>query len=175
MNPLVRRIVSGSMKQFAGHGVGLDADDRLCFPDGLDPDRAHRFIDLVMDASHACPRDALRALFERVGVPKPAIEALGEVLTDEGRLDLVAVGRHPMHLGATLPSVRTIPEAFRGFLVDGLGLADAASSTLEEAVVSTRLNAAKAIGCDPEWDEILGHEDAIRALSAPWRSGVPTA
>lgn len=170
MNPVVRRIVSKSMEQFAGHGVGLDADDRLCFPDGLDPDRAHRFIDLVMDEPHACPREALRALFERVRVPKPAIEALDEVLTDDGRLDLAAIGRHPVHLAASLPSVRAIPDAFRSFLVDGLGFADDDCATLEAAVVSTRERSAEAIGCAPSWDVILEHGDQVRALSEAWRA-----
>ncbi len=169
MNAVVRQIVSKSMKQVAGHGVGLDESNRLCFPDGLDPDRVHRFIDLVMDERHPTPLAALRALFEQVGVPAAAIEALGEVLTDDGALDLNGIGRRPVHLAASLPSVRQIPEAFRRFLVDGLGLAKADDETLEEAVVSTREQAAASIGCAPDWDAILGHETAVRALSAQWR------
>ena len=171
MNPIVRRLVSKSMEQLAGHGVGLDRDDRLCFPDGLDPDRAHRFIDLVMAEEHDSPRAALHHLFGRVGVPEDAVRALGQILTEEGRIDFRFLARHPVELASAIPSLREVPEAFRRFLIDGLSLADEDDATLDDAVVSARLRAAEAIGCEPDWDAILREEDAVRALSRDWREG----
>jgi len=173
MNPILRRLVSRSMEQLAGHGVGLDRDDRLCFPDGLDPDRAHRFIDLVMAEVHDSPRVALHHLFRRVGVPEGAVVALDDILTDEGRIDFRAIARHPVELASVVPILRHVPEAFRRFLIEGLGFADEDDGTLEQAVVSTRIRAAEAIGCAADWDAILREEDAVRALSRAWREGQP--
>jgi hypothetical protein len=169
MNPLTRRLVSNAIQQVAGHGVGLDPDGRLCFPDGLDPERVHRFIELVMDESHESPKAALKALFERVGVPRAAIDALDEVLTEEAALEMRSIGRKAFSLGAALPSVREIPVHFRRFLIDGLGFASEADANLEEAVVSTRKGAAASLGCAPHWDAILEHADELPELGRAWR------
>jgi hypothetical protein len=169
MNAITRRLISKTMEQVAGSGVGIDADGRLCFPDGLDPEHVHRFIELVMDDEFASPKAAMEALFERVGVPKPAIDSLGEVLTTEGSLHLSAIGRHPIRLAASLPSVRQIPEAFRRFLVDGLGFASETDQTLQEAVISTRVGAARALGCKASWDAILGEGARVSEFGKGWR------
>jgi len=167
-------MISKAMAQVAGSGVGIDDDGRLYFPDGLDPSRVHRFIELVMATGYANPKAALRALFERVGVPSAAIEAFGEVLSDEGTLMLSAIGRHPLQLGGALPSVREIPVHFRRFLVEGLGLANESDATLEQAVVSTRLQAAAAMGCEASWDEILARPEEVRELAREWRESGTT-
>ena len=157
------------MEQVAGSGVGIDADGKLCFPDGLDPHQVHRFIELVMDSEFANPKEAMQALFGRVGVPQRAIDALGEVLTDQGSLNLSAIGLHPIRLAGSLPSVRQIPEAFRNFLVDGLGFATEADETLQEAAISTRLGAAHALGCAESWGAILGEAARVRDFGKEWR------
>jgi hypothetical protein len=169
MSGIVRRLVSKAIEQVAGSGVGIDESGRLYFPDGLDPERVHRFIELVTAKRFATPKSALVELFERVGVPASAIEALEEVLSDEGQLLWAEIGRHPLHLGGSLPAVREIPIHFRRFLVEGLGLADENDDTLEEAAVSTRLRAAEAFGCDPTWDEILARPDEVGELAKRWR------
>ncbi len=75
MRALTRRLVSKAIEQVAGSGVGVDANGRLLYPDGLNPARVHRFIELVMAEHFASPKAALEALFRRVGVPDRAIEA----------------------------------------------------------------------------------------------------
>lgn len=169
MNPLTRRLISKAIEQVAGSGVGVDDRGRLYYPDGLEPDRVHRFIELVMAERFESPRAALHALFESVGVPRRAIEALDEVLQDDGAIDLSAIGRHPVHLAASLPSVRQIPDHFRRFLIDGLGFADAEDVTLEQAAISTRKGAAAALGVEADWDAILAEPEAVSALARPWR------
>lgn len=169
MNALASRLVSKTIEQVAGSGVGIDEAGRLCFPDGLDPKRVHRFIELVLAKDFETPKAALEALFDRVGVPRPAIDALREVLTAEAAIDLRAIGRHPVALARTLPSVRQIPVAFRRFLIDGLGFATEADATLEQAVVSTREGAAKALGCAAGWDTILDEPEAVSELARAWR------
>ena len=174
MNPLTRRLISKTIEQVAGSGVGIDAAGRLTYPDGLNPNRVHRFIELVMAERFDSPRSALHALFASVGVPRPGIEALDEVLRDDGALDLSAIGRHPIHLAASLPSVRQIPEYFRRFLIEGLGFANAEDATLEEAAISTRKGAAAALGCEPTWDAILAEPERVGALARPWREACRT-
>lgn len=169
MNALTRRLVSKAIEQVAGSGVGVDANGRIAYPDGLNPARVHRFIELVMAERFASPKVALEALFESVGVPDRAIEALVAVLTEDGALQLGAIGRHPVALAAALPSVRQIPEHFRRFLIDGLGFADESASTLEEAAIRTRQGAAAALGCDPSWDSILAQGDTVGDLARGWR------
>ena len=150
MSSIASRLISKAMAQVAGSGVGIDDDGRLYFPDGLDPSRVHRFIELVMATGYANPKAALRALFERVGVPSAAVEAFGEVLSDEGTLMLSAIGRHPLQLG------------------------DESDATPEQAVVSTRLQAAEAMGCEASWDEILARPEEVGELAREWRESGAT-
>lgn len=164
-----RKIVNSAIAQVAGSGVGIDEAGRLSFPDGLDPARVHRFIELVTAERFASPKAALHALFTRVGVADAAIRSLEEVLDEEGHIVWSEVGRHPLHLGASLPMLREIPVCFRRFLVDGLGLADGSTETLEEAVVSSRERAAERIGCAPTWDAILEAEAEVDVIARPWR------
>lgn len=160
------------MEHVAGSGVSIDSAGRLAYPDGLNPDRVHRFIELVLAERFASPKVAIEALFEVVGVPERAIEALDEVLTEDGALKLSAIGRHPIHLAAALPSARQIPECFRRFLIDGLGFADERDATLEQAAIASRRGAANALGCEASWDAILAQGDAVGELARRWREGL---
>lgn len=169
MRALTRRLISKAIEQVAGSGVGVDANGRLLYPDGLNPARVHRFIELVMGRRFASPKAALEALFRRVGVPDRAVEALIDVVTDDGGLQLGVIGRHPIHLAAALPSLRQIPEAFRRFLIDGLGFANESDSTLEAAAIATRKGAAAAVGCEASWDAILAQGEAVGELARGWR------
>jgi hypothetical protein len=171
MRALTRRLISKAIEQVAGSGVGVDANGRLLYPDGLNPARVHRFIELVMAEPFASPKAALEALFRRVDVPERAIEALVEVLTEDGGLQLGAIGRHPIHLAAALPSLRQMSECFRRFLIDGLGLANESAATLEAAAIGTRKGAAAALGCEASWDAILAQGEAVGELARGWREG----
>jgi hypothetical protein len=164
-------LISKAIEQVAGSGVGVDANGRLLYPDGLNPARVHRFIELVMAEPFASPKAALEALFRRVDVPERAIDALVDVLTDEGGLQLGAIGRHPIHLAAALPSLRQMSECFRRFLIDGLGLANEGEPTLEAAAIGTRKGAAAALGCEASWDAILAQGEAVGELARGWREG----
>ncbi|MCP4038611.1 MAG: hypothetical protein GY944_08720 [bacterium] len=157
------------MKQFVGSGVAIDRDGRLCLPDGLDPDRVHRFIELCMADSFDSPKSAMHSLFGHVGVAPEAIAALNDVLGDAGDLDWSAIGRSPMKLSLAVPRLLDIPHRFRAFLVEGLALADPASTNLEQAVVSTRVTVASSVGCRAHWDTILQHTDAVSELASDWR------
>lgn len=126
-----------------------------------------------MAQQYPSPKTALRALFERIRVPAAAVEAFDEVLSDDGTIVFSAIGRHPLHLGAALPSVREIPVHFRRFLVEGLRLAEPSDATLEQAVVSTRRQAAAALGCEASWDAILERPDEVRELARRWREAEP--
>ena len=165
-----QRLASKALDQLAGSGVGIDGDGRLCLPDGLDAGRVHRFIELCVDRRYDCPKSAMHDLFRRVGVAPSAIAALEEILDDHGGLDWRAIGRRPLKLSLTLPRLREIPDRFRSFLVEGLGLADPRDRTLEQAVVSTRVRAAARLGCEPCWDEILSRPDAVSDLAGTWRA-----
>jgi hypothetical protein len=175
MNAIVRRLITKTLEQLAGSGVGVDADGRLCLPDGLDPDRVHRFIELCADRSYASPKAALHDLFQRVGVAPRAIAALNEILGEQGELDWAAIGRSPLKLSAGLPRLLDIPVRFRSFLVEGLALADPGGRSLEEAVVSTRIRAAARLGCEPCWDAILSQPDDVRELASGWRSSATSS
>lgn len=172
MSGLVQRIVSKAFEQIAGSGVGLDDEGRLCLPDGLDPNRAHRFIELVMDRRYGTPKAALHDLFQNVGVAPPAIEALSKLLGDEGHLDWTQIARHPMEFGSATPHFLEIPACIHRFLVDGLGLADASNETLEEAVIATRLRSAERIGCEATWDAILAHPREVHEISRDYRASL---
>jgi len=168
----MQRLVSKALEQFAGSGVGIDDDGRLCLPDGLDASRTHRFIELVMARDYESPKAAMHDLFRCVGVAPRAIEALEEMLGDEGHLDWSTIGQSPVKIGTTLPRFLEIPACFRSFLIDGLELADRRGQTLEEAVVSTRIRAAAQLGCKPSWDAILSHPDEVSELARHWRASV---
>ena len=162
--------MSKALEQLAGSGVGIDADGRLCLPDGLDPDRVHRFIELCADRSYQSPKAAMHDLFGRVGVAPAAITALNEILGEQGDLDWTAIGRSPLKLSAGLPRFMEIPVRFRDFLVEGLALADPGDGTLEDAVVSARHRAAEHLGCEPCWDAILSRPEGVSELASEWRA-----
>lgn len=157
------------MGAFVGSGLGLDDEGRLSLPDGLNADRVHRFIDLVMGERHASPREAMHALFRTVGIDPAAVGLLDEILHDSGDVDLAAVPRRAAALTAALPELQRIPTRFQAFLVDDLGLADPASDTLEKAVASARHHAADRLGCAADWDAILARPDGVTELARPWR------
>ncbi len=172
MSGMTRKLMSKALRQFAGSGVGLDAQGRLCLPDGLDAGRVHRFIELCVGRVYESPKAAMHDLFERVGVAPAAIATLNEVLGEHGELDWTAIGRSPLKLSASLPRCLEIPVRFRHFLVEGLALADPSDRTLEEAVVSTRIQAAARLGCEPCWDEILSRPDGVNRLAQGWRASL---
>jgi hypothetical protein len=171
MNEVVRRLVTRVVEKFAGSGVEIDAAGRLCLPDGLDTKRMHRFIELCLDQTLDDPKTALVALFRRVGIARPALRALDQVVGPHGELDFQAIARHSVSLGLAVPRLLEIPVRFRRFLIEDLALADPGCTTLEEAVVSTRHAAAERIGCRPTWDEILDHPAEVSALARAWREG----
>ena len=169
MNEVVRRLVSRVVERFAGSGVEVDADGRLCLPDGLDTKRMHRFIELCLDEELEDPKTALNVLFARVGIARSALRALDQAVGPFGELDFQAIARHSVSLGLAVPRLLEIPARFRTFLIDDLALADPGCTTLEEAVVSTRHAAAEKIGCPPAWDAILDHPVEVAALARDWR------
>lgn len=172
MSRLLQRLMSKTVEQFAGSGVGVDDDGRIFLPDGLDTGRMHRFIELVSARSYASPKAALHDLFARVGVAEAAIKSLNEILGEQGELDWASIARHPFRLSVALPRFLEIPGRFRRFLVEDLALADADGETLEDAVVSSRLRAAKLLGCEPTWDAILSDSDGVGELARDWRASL---
>jgi hypothetical protein len=170
MRWIARRVMNVVMSSFVDTGVRVDEAGRLCLPDGLTPARVHRFIEHCTQRRYANPRDAMHALFRTVGVPPRAVHLLNEIVHEQGDLDLGAVARHGPGLTAALPQLLEIPERFRAFLVDGLGIADPDSPNLEAAVASARRRAADRLGCAPEWDALLEHGDGIADLARPWRA-----
>lgn len=172
MRWFARRMMNTIMGAFVGAGIDVDEDGRLCLPDGLSPDRVWRFVDLITDEAHDSPRAALHTLFRRVGVEGRTIALLEQVLHEDGDVDLAGGARHAPALMAALPRLQAIPERFRAFLVDDLALADPESDDLEQAAASTRLAAARAIGCDADWDAILARPEAVSELARPWRERV---
>jgi hypothetical protein len=169
MNEMVRRLVSKVVEKFAGSGVEIDPEGRLCLPDGLDADRAHRFIELCLEQTFANPKAALNALFERVGITPSALTVLDEVIGEQGELDLHAVARRPLKLSAAVSSLLEIPTRIHGFLVEGLALAGSDCDTLEEAVVATRRGAAERFDCPASWDAILARPDDVAEVARAWR------
>jgi hypothetical protein len=169
MNEVVRRLVSKVVEKFAGSGVEVDASGRLCLPDGLDTSRMHRFIELCLDEKQDSPKAALNTLFARVGIAPAALTALDQIIGDEGVLDFHAIALSPIRLSRAVPHFLEIPVRFRSFLIEDLGLADPTCVTLEDAVVSTRHQAAKKIGCAPSWEEILARPKEVEALTRSWR------
>lgn len=175
VNWIARRLMNGAMGALVGSGVGIDERGRLCLPDGLTPERMHRFIELCMQERHACPRDALHALFLRLGVGRSTVSLLNHVLDEGGDVELGVVAARSASLAKALPELHRIPERFRRFLVHDLALADPACTSLDEAVVSARKAAAARVPCAPTWDAILEHAEAVSDLARPWREGIAAA
>ncbi len=170
MNRIVNKIASRALGVFVAHGVHIDAEGRLCFPDGLTPERVKRFIELCVDARYDSPRAAMHDLFLRVGVSAKAVGVLERILAESGDVDLGAVARHWRAVLAALPALHQIPTRFREFLVADLEIASPESGNLESAVVSARETATARLGCEATWDAILEHPDGVAALAAPWRA-----
>lgn len=168
-------MLNALMAAFGDTGVHVDDEGRLCLPDGLTPDRVHRFIEHCTQQRYAHPRAAMHALLGRVGVEPAAVGLLNEVVHEGGDVDLTAVARHGPRLVAALPQLLEIPARFRDFLVEDLAIADPASATLETTVASARERAAEQLGCRADWDALLDCGDAIAALAGPWRSRVAAA
>lgn len=175
MNRLMRGIANRIMGAFVGAGVGLDDDGRLRLPDGLCAERVHRFIEVCLDERFGCPREAMHALFARIGVPMHAVSLLDQVIDDGGDVDFGRATRHGPALLAVLPDLHRIPDRFRDFLVHDLGLATADCATLAEAVTATRLAAARRVDCEPTWDAILARGPMLSEIARPWRERVAAA
>ncbi len=170
MSRLLNRIVSRAMSAFVAHGVRVSDDGTLCFPDGLSPDRVQRFIELCVGRRYDCPREAIHDLFLRAGVSPKAVDVLGQIVHEDGGVDVREAAHHWRGLAAALPALQQIPVRFRDFLIVDLDLAEPGCRTLEDALVSTRQNAAARIGCEPSWDAILSRPDEVSALTAAWRA-----
>ncbi len=175
MNVVVRKVVNKVMGAFVGAGIGLDDDGRLELPDGLDSVRVHRFIEICTGQRFSTPREAMHALFVMIGVPMKAVGLLDRVIDDGGDVDFKHATRHGPALLKELPELQQIPARFRDFLVEDLGLASADCGTLAEAVVSTRIAAAKRVGCDATWEAIMAHPAVLSDLSRSWRERVVAA
>lgn len=163
------------MGAFVGAGIGLDDDGRLHLPDGLSADRVHRFIEICTGRRFSSPREAMHALFAQIGVSMKAVDLLDRIIDDSGDVDLASATRNGSAILGALPELHRIPGRFRDFLVDDLGLASPDCSTLLDAVAATRVSAAKHVGCEPDWDEILEHPDDLGALAGRWRARVAGA
>jgi hypothetical protein len=175
MNWILRRAMNATMSAFVGSGVSIDERGRLCLPDGLTPDRIHRFIDLCMQERHESPRAAMHALFARLGVSPRIVRILSQILDANGDVELGAVALHTPALMGALPELHQIPARFRDFLVHDLALADDRCSNLDQAVASAREAAASHVACAPTWDSILEHADAVAELARPWRERAAAA
>lgn len=169
MNRILQRAVNKVMGAFVGSGVTIDEHGQLCLPDGLCPERVHRFIELCMDEEFACPRDGMHALFERLGVSPRAVGLLGGIIDARGDVELGQAAKQAGALMTALPELKEIPSRFRNFLVYDLGLAAESCADLQEAVVSTRFAAAERIGCPATWDAILDRREQLEKLTRAWR------
>lgn len=175
MNRLVRNIANKVMSAFVGAGVGLDERGGLTLPDGLDPERVHRFIEVCMDRPYPSPRAAMHSLFSEIGVPRKAVALLDRIIDERGDVDFALATRHGAALLASIPDFQCIPLLFRDFLVHDLALASSDCATLAEAVASTRAEAARRLGCEPSWDAILGEGRVLGDLARPWRERIAAA
>ena len=169
MNRFLQRAVDKLMATFVGSGVSLDERGRLLLPDGLCPDRVHRFIELVMDERFACQREALHTLFLCVGVNPATVHLLDEIIDADGTVAFASATRRTPALMAALPDFARIPARFRDFLVHDLELAAESCETLEHAVASAREAAAERLGCVADWDVILDRPAALTDLTRSWR------
>jgi len=175
MNRILSRLVNTVMNAFVGSGVQIDEEGQLCLPDGLCPRRVHRFIELCMNERFEFPRDAMHALFARLGVSSNAVGLLSEIIDSNGDVVFGAAAKRTGALMAALPDFKQIPSLFRNFLVDDLALAADTSESLEQAVSSARQSAAEQLGCEATWDAILDNADALGDLTRPWRERVAAA
>ncbi len=166
---LVNKLIGKAMGTFVAQGVSIDDEGRLCLPDGLTPDRVQRFIELCVGREYECPRDAMHDLFGRVGVSPRVVAILNEIVHEHGDIDLAAIAHHWRTAASAVPRFHEIPTRFQNFLVHDLGLADPSSRSLEDAVSSTRRNAAIQLGCEPDWDQILDLPEGVSDLTAEWR------
>jgi hypothetical protein len=135
----------------------------------------HAFIEVCTGERYASPRVAMHTLFARIGVSTKAVELLDQIIDDRGDVEFAKATRQGPALLAALPDFHRIPELFRDFLVHDLALAPSGCATLAEAVVATRIAAAKHVGCEPAWDDILEHRQALAELARPWRERVAAA
>jgi hypothetical protein len=175
MNRILQRLTNSVVHGFAGSGVEIDDNGQLCLPDGLCPDRVHRFIELVMDQRFASPRDAMHTLFVRVGVDRKTVGLLDQILGQQGEVELGEAAAHARGLLGSLSDLKRIPARIRDFLVVDLGLAAERCEDLESAVRSTRVRAAERLGCEASWDAILGEREAVVDLTRPWRESTAAA
>ncbi|HKJ24673.1 MAG TPA: hypothetical protein VKB65_07615 [Myxococcota bacterium] len=175
MRWIARRVMNGLMGAFVGAGVAVDEQGRLCLPDGLTPQRVHRFIEHCTQQRYAHPRAAMHALFRQVGVEPRAVGLLNDIVHEGGDVDLAAVARHGPRLVGALPQLLEIPERFRAFLVDDLAIAEPGTASLENTVASARRRAAERLGCPADWDALLDRGDGIAAIAEPWRARTATA
>ncbi len=175
MNRFLQSVSNRVMGAFVDSGVQIDDDGRLCLPDGLCPERVHRFIEICLDRPFDSPRQALAELFVRVGIDPSAVRLLDSILDERGDVDFGAATRRAGPLLRALPQLKEIPVRFRRFLVDDLDLASPGCTSLEQAVVSAREEAAARVGCEPTWDAILEHGDALRDTAGPWRASLAAA
>lgn len=169
MNRLFQRALNTVMSAFVGSGVTIDESGRLCLPDGLTPERVHRFIEICMDEAFPCPRDAIHALFLRLGVSPRAVALLSEIIDARGDVDFSEAIKKSRSLMAAVPEFKQIPARFHHFLVHDLALASKRSQDLEEAVASARVAAAKRIGCSPTWEAVLENHAQLDDVLRAWR------
>ena len=128
-----------------------------------------------MDERFESPREAMHALFSRLGVSPRAIDLLNQIIDSNGDVEFGAAATHGPALMAALPEFKQIPARFQHFLVHDLGLASQSCETLEQAVASARVAAAEHVECNPTWDAILDHAAQLSELARPWRESVAGA
>jgi hypothetical protein len=175
MNRILQRVVNKVLQAFVGAGVSLGEQGELCLPDGLCPERVHRFIEVCMDERYAGPREAIHSLFSRLGISPRAVALLNEIIDSNGDVDFGAAALHTGALMGALSEFKQIPPRFQHFLVHDLGIASESCETLEQAVASARIAAARRVDCRPTWDAILDNAADLCDLARPWRERVAAA
>lgn len=175
MNRILQRVANKVLQAFVGAGVSIGERGDLCLPDGLCPERVHRFIEVCMDERYEGPREAIHALFSRLGISPRAVGLLNEIIDSNGDVDFGAATLHTGALMGALPEFKQIPPRFQHFLVHDLGLASERCDTLEQAVASARIAAAERVDCKPNWDAILDNAAELCDLARPWRERVVAA
>jgi len=175
MNKLFHRLLNKAMTGIVGSGVSISDQGQLCLPDGLCPDRVHRFVELCLNERFESPRDAMHALFVRLGVSPRAVGLLDEIIDAQGDLELATAARHGGVLMRALPDFAEIPRRFRDFLVIDLGLASEGCEHLDQAVASAREATAARVGCPATWDAILENASVLSDLTQPWRERAAAA
>ena len=175
MNRIIQRVLNKVMHAFVGAGISIGDQGELCLPDGLCPERVHRFIEVCMDEHYEGPREAIHALFFRLGVSPRAVRVLNEIIDSNGDIEFGAAALHTAALIAALPDFKQIPPRFQHFLVYDLGIASESCETLEQTIASARKAAAEHVGCTPTWDAILENATALGDLARPWRERIAAA